>query len=389
VIFQALILCFTALFALNAEATATSNNALKNEPSQTDAPDVRLREARQETQEQHIAEPMKPFIWFPIAYYTPETKIAAGVLSLFNFKEVAIGKTSSAMLMASYTQNKQTIIAFDPRIYFDGGKKEIFFSAFYSFYPSKYYGRLDSGTTISVPEPFKENNFNLQLNYSNNIWSDLYTRWFIGRDKRKIIEYLPTGLVAQDVANGFSDFLISSGGLSLEWDNRDYPQAPLQGAFHRMTLTHYQADGTLRERPFKKFDIEAKNYHSLGDRRVFATQVLLSRLDGDEIPFHYLGSVGGNRRLRGFYAGRYRNLSSGLVQLEWRKDYSKNFSAALFGGIGRLGLEPGDLLEAESHVAGGVGVHYIMDPKNRTKIRLDLGYSKEGMSVYFVTGEAF
>lgn len=57
-------------------------------------------------------------------------------------------------------------------------------------------------------------------------------------------------------------------------------------------------------------------------------------------PFNALSLLGGSRRLRGYYEGRYRDQNSALVQAELRVDVFKRLGAVVFGGVGALQRAP-------------------------------------------------
>jgi outer membrane protein assembly factor BamA len=332
-------------------------------------------------------------IWFPIGYYTPETKIAAGLLGLWNHEQIAPGLTNGALMIGSYTQNKQSIFVLDPTYYFDGGRKQFFAYLYYAYFPNEYFGRLDK-VGFEEPEPYTENTFTSQFGYSQDIWEQLYIRFSLYKDARKIVSSDTGSALAKEIALGYENLDVSGVGLSLDWDSRDYPQAPLSGVYHRLNYIKHQVANTPTNRPWDKLELEAKDYNSMGDKtqgdkKVLVSQVLLSQVYGDVIPFQYLNSLGGKRKLRGFFDGRYRDKAMGLVQVEWHQDFTDKFAWAVFAGSGRLAADLSELAQAETHTTAGFGVHYIMDPVSRNKIRLDLGFSKEGSSIYFVTGEAF
>ena len=79
----------------------------------------------------------------PYAFYTPETGFALGVGSIYSFR--AAGSTpedrpSNAKCSATYTQEKQTILAVVPELYF--GDEDYYLNGFYAYYkyPDKFWG---------------------------------------------------------------------------------------------------------------------------------------------------------------------------------------------------------------------------------------------------------
>ena len=193
----------------------------------------------------------------------------------------------------------------------------------------------------------------------------------------------------QNIAQSLEVF---STNLSLEWDERDYPQAPKNGSWYRVTQSFYSArdrEGQRDLQSFRKIDFDLRRYFSLAEDWTLAAQAFASEAQGDQIPFQYLNFIGGGSRLRGYYSGQYRDNALGMLQSEVRYEWSDRWTLAAFAGVARLATKISELTYADSFYSGGVGVHYFLDPENRTKLRLDVGTTGHESGAYFLVGEAF
>jgi len=333
----------------------------------------------------------KKLIWLPIAYYTPETKLAGGMLLIKNLWKEKEGHTSNVMATASVTINSQVMASIAPRLYLQGGEWELGGVLFYSYFPNKYYGR-GVGNSLSTPEKYTENNFIMSVNGGRNIYERLFIRGGVSQDLRKIIDYEVSGEMEKEIQGLAPSLQVLSLNIGMEWDERDYPQAPRQGSWYRITQTFYDPkdrEGLKELERFRKIDFDFRQYVTLTPRWVAAGQLAASELQGSQIPFQYLNSIGGGSRMRGFYAGQYRDQALGMFQTELRFEKTPRWTPAFFAGVARLATKLSDLSHAESFYSGGMGIQYVLDPENRTKLRLDFGITNKERGAYFLIGEAF
>jgi len=107
-------------------------------------------------------------------------------------------------------------------------------------------------------------------------------------------------------------------------------------------------------------------------------------------PFHQLGFLGGPRRLRGFYEGRYRDQNAVVLQTEYRLPLFWRLKAALFGGIGSVAPEPSDFIH-DLHLRStyGAGLRILLNEDESVHLRLDAGFAKNSSGFYVTIGEAF
>jgi hypothetical protein len=332
----------------------------------------------------------KKLILLPLAYYTPETKIAGGLLVIKNLWKEKEGHTSNVMATATATLNNQSSVSLAPRLYFDKGDWDVGGVLYYSYYPNRYYGR-GVGNSLSTAEKYIENNFLFSVNTGKNIYSRLFVRASAGQDLRKIIDYEVGGLIQTETQNFAQNLQVLSSTLSLEWDERDYPQAPRQGAWYRMSQAFFEPkdrDGSKDLERFRKIDFDFRQYITLTPKWISALQLVTSEVQG-QAPFQYLNSLGGGSRMRGYYAGQYRDSAIVMLQTEVRYEMNAKWSPTVFAGIARMASKIADLNSAANFHSGGFGVHYILDPENRTKLRLDVGFTGHETGAYFLIGEAF
>ncbi len=333
----------------------------------------------------------KKLILLPLAYYTPETKIAGGVLAIKNLWKEKEGHTSSVFATASVTFNGQAMVSLAPRLYLAGGEWELGGVFFYSYFPNKYYGRgVDN--SLGSPEKYTENSFVMAITGGKNIHDRLFIRGGVAQDLRKVIDYEVGGEMEKEILSIAQNIQVLSLNAGLEWDERDYPQAPRQGSWYKINQSFYDPkdrEGQKDIRRFRKIEFDLRQYMTIVPRWIGAAQLVASEIQGDQVPFQYLNSIGGGSRMRGFYAGQYRDKALGMFQAELRFEKTSKWTPAIFAGVARMATKISDLNSADSFYSGGAGIQYTLDPENRTKLRLDIGVTNKESGAYFLIGEAF
>ncbi|MEJ2544154.1 MAG: hypothetical protein P8Y99_08800, partial [Calditrichaceae bacterium] len=113
-------------------------------------------------------------IALPYAFYSPETKIAFGVGSIYSFRPIEADlsvKPSNIKMAATYTQRQQIILSFIPEIYFRD--HNYLYNGFYTYYnyPDKFWG-FGNNTTNANEEKFTP--------YLLRTWTNLQKRIFNG-----------------------------------------------------------------------------------------------------------------------------------------------------------------------------------------------------------------
>jgi outer membrane protein assembly factor BamA len=117
---------------------------------------------------------------------------------------------------------------------------------------------------------------------------------------------------------------------------------------------------------------------------------LVGQFQGGEVPFRELANLGGANLLRGYYEGRYRDRQLLAAQAEVRRVLFGRFNGVLFGGVGQVGNTLGDFNQGSVKVAGGAGLRFRFNRRDRLNVRLDYGVgSGKSSGVYFGIGEAF
>lgn len=351
----------------------------------------------------------------PIVFRMPETRWGFGGGGLITYrseKSPEDARPSSLYFQAYYTQNKQWGIELKPEVYL---KNEAYLINAYfkmSKFPNKFWGigndtpdldsgfkefwGMDSGSPDQDAELKDEDYlnytpkmFNFDLSVQRRILKKekLYAGVQFKYEKLDILDVAPLGLLASGEIRGSTGGNLASLGLILNWDRRDNIFFPHSGNYFQLTVNfNSPAFGSDFEFTTVKFDL--RKYFPVLKSHVFAVQGILQSVSG-EPTFRHLSEIGGDLIMRGYYSGRYRDMSMLVLQTELRMKIWKLFGAVVFASLADVEENIGKLRLGNLKYTLGVGLRILVVPKEGTNIRLDYGFGKKTSGFYILANEAF
>jgi hypothetical protein len=339
--------------------------------------------------EQAVAPPRSGFVIAPVVYYTPETRLAWGLVGIHHFR---LGRALPSSRPSHYrfnfvrTQNKQSIAQVDYELYLADGKFLVDGVAKYSYFPDRFYG-IGNRSLEEDREDFTSSNWRLQLN--------LQRRWgrnaFIGLRletydvSMRAIE--SDGWLAGASIPGAAGGTVSGLGVFAKWDSRDNTFSPARGTYFSLFFNRFfRALGG--DFAFGQVSLDTRGYFDLGADQVVAVQGILRAVQG-AAPFLMLPKFGGLNLLRGYYDGRYCDRGLLALQAEYRRPLWGRFGACAFAGMAQV--QPRfSLLELSGfHLAGGAGLRYKFNRRENLNVRLDVGFAGPTPAFYLTFAEAF
>jgi outer membrane protein assembly factor BamA len=174
------------------------------------------------------------------------------------------------------------------------------------------------------------------------------------------------------------------------FDGRDDPFGPRHGGSYVAQYTRYE-DTDLRRHDFNLFEIDLQQYIGLLNRtRIIAlrarTRMTDSR-DGQTTPFYLQPVVGGSDDLRGFRPFRFSGQNSLVLNGEYRWAIFAGCDGAVFVDGGKVFNRSSQLNFHDLEGSMGFGLRF--NARNRTFIRIDVGFSHEGVQVWFKFNDIF
>ncbi|MGB5508440.1 BamA/TamA family outer membrane protein [Robiginitalea sp.] len=191
--------------------------------------------------------------------------------------------------------------------------------------------------------------------------------------------------------NGIEDNFVSSIGLNLSFDNRDYPYYPTRG-FTFSIRPKLNAGWLGSENDYVDTDYNFAYYFRLKENMILAANISGGIAWGD-VPFDGYQIYGVRNSLRGYEAGKYkgRNMIASQAELRWR--FYNKWGAVAFAGTGSIwGNDSGGEEEFERKwlPSAGLGLRYMVSKAKKINIRLDYALGVDGnQGLYFGVMEAF
>lgn len=336
-------------------------------------------------------DPYKPtYSLLPVVYFLPETSLGFGVggISTFRFRKDSITTNPSQFQIGlSYTLLDQILLFAGYRTFWDNEKYLSYGELGYYRYIYNFYG-VGPNTPIEQEELYDLTYPRIRISVLQESSPNLYLGlryWF---DAFNITRVGSGGLLDTQPILGNRGGRAAGFGPVLNYDSRDDQFYPAQGYFiEGVALPHTKVFASEFE--FLKLSLDVANYQKVGKNQILALN-FYGESNVGEVPFYQMALLGGTKRLRGLYEGRFRDNNSVVLQAEYRWKFYKRFGLTVFYGAGNVFNLPSDLsLSLTKHTYGG-GLRFQLTKKEKVNLRLDVGLSPQGSANFYVTfGEAF
>jgi len=174
-------------------------------------------------------------------------------------------------------------------------------------------------------------------------------------------------------------------GVRQRLDHTDRPESPTKGWMQNFTIKGFPLLFKHQENAFAQVEADVRYYYS-----VFSPDLILAHAISGGLSFGrptYLNEyrLGGTDRLRGFLEDRFRGKKYYLGQTELRFPIWKLLSAATFVELG----EVSDGSFESPRLSYGLGLRIGLPPDYISKVRIDVGFSKDQTGVFMDFGMAF
>jgi len=190
--------------------------------------------------------------------------------------------------------------------------------------------------------------------------------------------YTPAQAPGIDVQRNFTRI-----GTFAQYDWRDDPGGARRGGNYFAQFSDYCS--------FRRLHLEAQQFIPvLNERRVFALRAkstLTFRDGGEPVPFYMQPTLGGSDDLRGYRPYRFRDDNLLVMNAEYRWEIFSGLDMALFGDAGKVFARRSQLDLGKLESDAGFGFRF--NARNRTFLRLDVGFSHEGFQVWVKFGNMF
>jgi outer membrane protein assembly factor BamA len=176
-------------------------------------------------------------------------------------------------------------------------------------------------------------------------------------------------------------------GGQLTYDRRDHQLNPYSG-FKAMLKASFYRDWMGSDDDFNRYELSHNHYFTLKNKRNILVARFYATISTGNVPF--LGqNVVGQDDIRGYSSGKYRNNQVYALQTEYRWRFYKRMGMVGFLGVASAVEYLPDIFENELLAGAGIGIRYLMIPKERINVGIDIAKGKGDWGLYFRIGEAF
>ncbi len=330
--------------------------------------------------------------WFglPLVFFSPETDWAFGAAGVYNWrikKGEEANDPSQLQLGFAYTLNKQFLAYLPFQLNWKNNTNRLYGELGYYKYSYFFFGigndQIDTeGELFGVDYP------RIRINALRKIKPNLYVGLQYAMDWSTITFTEENGLLESNNTIGVEGGPISGLGLVANYDSRDFLFNPTKGWFVETGFTPFsKVFGSDYE--YTKLRIDAAYYKSFGKHTLAFNAI--GEFNNGDAPFNQMALMGGNKRQRGFYEGRYRDNQMLVFQAEYRLPLFWKLGMVVFGGVGQVAPDINGFDLSGFKYTVGTGLRVMLLKEDRINLRVDVGWGQFEPSpeFYITVGEAF
>lgn len=315
----------------------------------------------------------------PSIGYEPETKTYVGAVALFtlDFYQDSLTRISNTSLEFTYTFRNQIIAEADWAYFFREEKWNTTGLLHFSKYPDFYYG-IGYDSRDEAELLYDSDRFMLDINLSRNIGR----KYFVGSGLR----YMSFQNIRSDSANTFPELHNTSVfGLKGAFfkDSRNNLLNTTRGAYYFLEM-----DYNFSKTPYLRLTVDLRKYLSIEDKYTFAFR-LYNSFNFNTPAFFDYAVLGGDKYVRGYFFGRYRDKNLSTFQTEFRMPLFWRFGFAAIAGVSSLYPQASSIGNKIWPNYGG-GLRFLVDKKNNINLRIDYVLGVNGHNGFYIAfGESF
>lgn len=321
----------------------------------------------------------------PNLFYTPETKIAGGLVLGYYRTLDAQSPGSSFQMAAIYTQRHQFYIQMLPDAYWNRGRWWADGEVWLSRYPDAFYG-IGPSVPAANEEEYTSRIADVQLRLQRRIRPGWRAGGQIRVRTEAVTERAEGGLLATQSIVGQTGATSVGGGLITTWDRRDNRYFPRSGSYVE-AWGMFEIASAERGHTAGRVVVDARRYVRVAETHVLALQAYTEAVAGT-VPFQLLPLLGGTDLMRGYREGRYRDHLFGAVQAAYRMPLVWRFKGVVFANAGRVAPRLGAFRPGELKYALGAGLRLRLNEEG-VHGRVDYAVGADGGALYVTLLEAF
>ena len=310
--------------------------------------------------------------------------IGGGATGLYRTDRTdSIMQPSDVTLIGNATLNGLFSVRTNGNHHFPGRKLRLSYKLEYNYTPLDFWGISREACGVNDKIKFTSHS----LNWFSDLVFLVRKPFYIGASLDFIYNKI---LKIDDISyleGQKKDYFFTSLGLSFQFDTRDFIPNPRRGMY-------LELEASVRPRVFGTFNrtlfhyaLTYNYYQRLWPRSILAFDIYACSTS-EQSPWVLREALGsGGVRMRGYYAGRYRDNDMLSGQMELRQHVFSRFGLAVWGGYGTVFHTWRQFRWRDMLPNYGVGLR--IEVKHNMNGRIDYGFGRGTSGLVFSIGEAF
>ena len=330
------------------------------------------------------------FAVLPVVYFTPETSWAFGVGAVSNFKlgeKIEDTFESQVAVGFAYTLFDQILSFSSWRIFTEDNKNLFSGELGWYDYVFFFYG-VGNEVKEEERESYDARLPRLRFDYLRKVNPQLYAGFRYHYDNFDIKKTEPLGLLESGNFTGVEGGRVSGIGPMIYFDSRDSQLYPTSGTYAESSLQYFnKALGS--EYRYWRWVVDLRKVHPIKENQHFVWQAY-SEIQAGDPPFFTISQMGGNRRMRGLFEGKFRDKNMAVLQAEYRWRFLPRWGLVGFTGMGNVYSNERPFQFKNTIATYGLGGRFQLSNRSKLNLRLDFAHSPgEEFRFYLTFGEAF
>lgn len=321
--------------------------------------------------------------------YSKTTSLGIGVLAagLYRVDRTdSVTPPSDVSVFASVSISGFYSVGVEGNTYFSRGRSKLDYKAAFASAPRDLWGIGYMDARRNPETSYVEKQYKVHARYTYRVLPNTFVGprlSFEHTDGRKFDE---TG--DRYIRYQKHSYTATGIGAIVEYDSRDFIPNPWRGFY-------VSAEGTVFPKGLGTCESTLYRATFTFDwyRRVWTDAILAFDFYGEynsaAMPWPMLARMGGSRRMRGYYEGRYADNCLLAVQLELRQRIWRRIGCVVWGGAGNVFSERSDDRFDWSHTLPNYGIGLRWELKKRVNVRLDYGFGRRTSGFLLNINEAF
>jgi outer membrane translocation and assembly module TamA len=297
-------------------------------------------------------------------------------------KQDTISPTSSSGILGIVTTNGTYFTSLFQRMYLNEDRWRILLAAGLGNINYQYWQEFtqNSGAFIGFNTAANFGLARVERQVYNKLYAGVKGIYSVAETDFDLPDFFPDDMKNQRIN-------MNSVGYLLNFDKREHQINP-HGGYNIEFKNNFYREWIGSGANFESYELSYNHYYKINnERNILATRVHTSISTGD-VPFQGQNVVGRDD-IRGYSEGKYRADQVYAIQAEYRWRFYNKLGMVGFVGLATAANSFSDILDETLLPGAGVGIRYLMIPKERINIGIDIAQGKDDWGLYFRIGESF